>query len=196
MLKDKIQEMRSEVKRLSEKYNALIENIKDSFYEHESYFDKTSKKKPGNKSDLMCAAYCLAMAIVPRSKYSVEFRISQSKTWNKEPVEYFPDFYIHDERNFGNHHGTKAVHVLDKKDIKILNDICKYIWIKEVGNDFRPKTLLGFEDWLKQTSVDDILSLMQEYLEGRVDVVNERKLGIKDIVIIYPNDKPKKTYFF
>jgi hypothetical protein len=187
--------MRLEVKRLSEKYNTLVESVKDAFYEYENYFEKTGKIRPSSKSDLMSAAYCLAMAIAPRSKYSVNFNISQAKTWKKEPAEYFPNFYIYDEREFGGHNGTKAVHVLHKKDLKVLDEICKELWIKEVGNDFRPKTLLGLEDWMQQTSVDDILNLMQEHLEGRVDVVTERKLGIKDIVIIYPYKQNKKHYF-
>ena len=195
MLKDKIQDMRSEVKRLSERYNILVENIKDSFYEHENYFEKTGKIRPNSKSDLMSAAYCLAMAIAPRSRYSVEFSINQATAWKKEPKEYFPNFYIYDERKFGGHHGTKPVHVLKKKDLKILDDICKELWIKEVGNDFRPKTLLGFEDWIEATSVDDILRLMREHLENRIDVVTERKLGIKDIVVIYPQE-PNKSFLF
>ena len=135
------------------------------------------------------------MGTKPRGKYSTDFNINQGKIWsNKEPDKYLPYFCVYD-KDFENFGSTKAVYVLRKKNIKELEELCQEMWVKEVSNSPRPNTKLGLSDWLNETTPDKIIELLEEHLGDRIDVVTERKLKIKDIVIVYPH-KPRKRRFF
>lgn len=50
MIKDKIKELKENAKMLEDKYNKLINSIKEAFYEREVYWDENSKVKPRTES--------------------------------------------------------------------------------------------------------------------------------------------------
>lgn len=130
----------------------------------------------------MSAAYCLAQESCPR--YSYNLNINKAEEWNSNPAKYIEKWYLYSDK-FKTESGTYPVIIIKKKNIKLLEDICKKMWVKEVSENH---TTLGFEDWLKNVSEDKILNLMHEHMNNRVDVVTDRNLYIKDIVIVYPHE--------
>jgi hypothetical protein len=195
MIKDKIQHHKDKVKQLQEKYNNLVDSIKNAFYQREDYFDENSKFKPKSESAIMSAAYCLDMMIKPKSGYSfdVGFIIRRAEVFKSDPKIFLDYYYLHDDR-FKTHSGTPSVFLLRKKDIKIFEDECFKAW-KYVVNKSYDSTKLGFKEWVEATSCDDIVSILHEVLEERIEEVSDSKLKIKDVIIIYPS-VPFKNYHF
>lgn len=197
IITEKIQHHKDKAKMLQEKFNNLVDSIANAFYEREVWRDENSKLKPKSESNVMHAAYCLAMMIAPRSRYSfdVEYNLHQATEWKSKPEVKYDYFYIHDSKNFKNRFGsTHAVYVVRKKNIKLLGEQCKEAWKYAVSKSSRPTTL-GFKEWVDQTSCDDIVNILYKIHENKIDVVTNRKLYLKDIVIIYPS-KPHKNFHF
>ena len=196
MIKDKIKELKENAKMLEDKYNKLVNSIKEAFYEREDYWDENSKVKPRNESAVMSAAYCLAMMNAPRSKYSfdIDFKINRAEIFRSEPKILLDYFYIYDKK-FENRFGNTPVLLVRKKNIKVLTETCLKAWKHSVNDSSRSSTILGFKEWLDATSCDEIVSILHQVLEDRIDEVNDKKLYIKDVIIIYP-DKPFKNYHF
>lgn len=193
-IKDKISEHKDRAKMLKEKYDDLVDKIKNAFYEHEDYWDKTSKQKPKTEHAVMNAAYCYAMMIAPKSQFSfdIDYTLNQAEEWRSDPKVYYDYFYIWD-KTFENRFGsTKPVYLARKKNIKLLEKQCKKAWMYAVKEE---KTTLGFDDWLNKSTPDEILSLFYRVYEKRIDVITDRKLYLKDIVIIYPSEPFKNFHF-
>lgn len=185
MIKDKVSSLQSQLLILKKSYNDLVTRIKEVFYEKEDYWVENSPRKPRTDSARMGAAYALLSGKCPQ--YSFDYGINKAEVWKSNPKQYIEKWCLYDER-FETTRGTSPVIFLYKKNIKLLDELCLKVWIKEVSVDrMRPNTLLGFNDWLEQTSDDDILTLMQEYYDDRVFLINDKKLYLKDIVIVYPH---------
>ena len=138
MIKDKIEHHKHKIKILQEKYNKLVNSIKEAFYEREDYWDENSKVKPRTESAVMSAAYCLAMMNAPRSKYSfdIDFRIHRAEIFRSEPKILLDYFYIYD-KNFENRFGnTPSVLLVRKKNIKVLTETCLKAWKHAVNDSF------------------------------------------------------------
>jgi len=185
MIKDEITLAQHELSRLKEQYKNLVQKIKETFYEKEEYFVEDSPRKPRGETSKMSAAYCLAQGKCPRGSY--DLRISKAEEWKSNPTKYIEKWYLYSDK-FKTESGTSPVIILKKKNIKLLRDICREMWVKEISNHYSPNTLLGFEDWMKDVSEDKILNLMHEHMNNRVDVVTDRNLFLKDIVIVYPHE--------
>lgn len=189
MIKDEISEMQSRLSFLKERYKDLVEKIKDVLYEHEVYLDKTSKKKPKCDKDIMSAAYSIVIGSAPHHKY--DLNINRAKLWNKgksdheTPLDFW---YVYSDR-FKDFHGTTSpVIVLHKKHLKSIDkDYLIKAWASEVSVDrSRPNTTLGFNDWIKEVSIDDLFDILSENMKDRVEIISEKSLGVKDIVVILP----------
>jgi hypothetical protein len=197
MIKDEIKKLKENAKMLEDKYNKLVNSIKEAFYEREDYWDENSKVKPKTESAIMSAAYCLAMMNAPKSKYSFDrgFNIHRGEVFRSEPKILLDFFYIYD-KTFENRFGTTpSVLLVRKKNIKVLTETCLKAWKHAVNKSFSDSTILGFKEWLDATSCDEIVSILHEVLEDRIDEVNDKKLYIKDVIIIYPSN-PIKNYHF
>jgi hypothetical protein len=195
LIKDKISQHRDKAKMLKDKYDNLVDKIANAFYEREVWRDENSKLKPKSEKDIMNAAYCLALMIAPRTRFSMDvpYTIHQAEEWKTTPTVYYDYFYIWDEQFKDRMTGsTPCVYLVRKKNLKLLKKECKEAWKYAVGDS---STTLGFKDWLEQATPDDILPFMFRVYENRIDVVTDRKLYLKDIVIIYPN-KPFKNFHF
>jgi len=193
MIKDEITLAQYELSRLKESYKNLVQKIKETFYEGIDWRDKESPRKPRGETSKMSAAYCLAQGNCPR--YSHDLRISKAEEWKSNPAKYIEKWYLYSDK-FKTESGTSPVIILKKKNIKLLRDICREMWVKEISNYYSPNTLLGFEDWMKEVSEDKILKLMLEHMNNRVDVVTDRNLYLKDIVIVYPHVVKNYNYNF
>ena len=184
MIKNEIAQAQHNLSNLKERYKNLVSDIKKVFYAKEDYWDENSKMKPRNETARMAAAFCLAMDNCPN--YSFDLRINQATVWKSNPSEYLDKWYVYSDR-FERYGSTSPVIIIKKKNLKILDEICKEMWVKEVSASYRPNTTLGFEEWLEKTSVDKILELIQKHMNNRVDIVTDRNLYIKDIIVIYPH---------
>lgn len=194
LITEEIQSQKEELKRLQEKYKELIDGIKNAFYEHEDYFDKTTPMKPKSETAVMSAAYCFASMKHPRTQYSFDrgFTINRAEVWKSNPKVYL-DYWLVYADDFKTENGTSPIRILKKKDIKILEDTCKEAWKYAVNEKFSKSTVLGFNEWLEQTSCDIVIEILHEIYEDRIIEVTEKKLYIKDIVIIYPT-KPFRNF--
>jgi len=195
-IKKEIKDHREKAKALKKEYDSLVESIKNAFFEHEDYWDKNSKIKPKTELARMNAAYCLAMRKAPKSGFSFDlnYNINQANEWKSDPKVHYDYFYVWDkyfENRFGS---TKAVLLVKKKNIKLLKENCKEAWKHAVNESFSGSTTLGFEEWLERSTPDEILSKMHSVYEGSIDVITDRKLYLKDIVIIYPHN-PNKLFY-
>jgi len=189
MIKDEIQSAKYNLARLKESYKNLVKEIKETFYDKVEYFVDDSPRKPRGEKEKMQAAICLAQNKCPRSSYDLTIR--QAKEWHKGKESKWLQYWIVNQDRFKDHSGTTgATIVIKKNDLRLLKDICKELWIKEVSNSFSPNTLLGFENWLEKTHVDKIYDLMCENLNEvnstRVQLVTDRSLFLKDIIVIFP----------
>jgi len=180
MIKNRIENTKNKLKRLQQSYDDLVEKIKETFYEKKEYWVKNSPRKPNNDTAKMSAAYCLLTEKCP-GFYS-DLKIQLSKNWDtKESLGYW---LLYDDF-FSSGSGTTPVKLIFKKDLKKLEEICKSMWIISVSKSYNGTTL-GFNDWKKSVNSDDLFKLMQEHMNGRVYIINDRKLFLKDIVIVLP----------
>jgi hypothetical protein len=188
MIKDEIKYAQRNLADLKMRYKNLVKEIKETFYDKVRYLDDDSPRKPKNEQQKLQAALCLVEGRCPRSRYN--FDIRQAKTWKKGEPDVWLDYWYINQDRFNNNSGIPPTIVIKKKNLKLLKDICKELWIKEVGASFRPNTTLGLEEWIEKTDVDKIYKLMCENLnevrDTRVNLVTDKNLSIKDIVVIYP----------
>lgn len=188
MLKDKIAYAHYELSNLKESYKNLVKEIKETFYEKEDFWVEDSPRKPRDESSKMQAAICLAQSNCPRISFDLHIR--QAREWNKGKEDNWLDYWVVNQERFKDESGTPATIIIKKKNIKLLTEICRELWVKEVSASFRPNTTLGFQEWLEDTSVDKIFELMQESLnkhkDSRVYLVTDKNLYVKDIVVIFP----------
>lgn len=187
MIKDEIRQAQNNLARLKETYKKLVSDIKNTFYDKENYFVDNSPRKPRTEVAKMQAAVCLAQG--KAEKYSFELNIRRAEKWESRDNRVQLDYWVANQERFKNSSGIEPTIIIEKKNLKLLSQICRNLWVKEVGNSFRPNTLLGFEDWLSQTSVDDIFDLMINSInekEERMFLVTDKNLYIKDIVVIFP----------
>lgn len=191
MIKDEILQTQIKLARLKENYKKLVDDIKKVFYDKEDYWDENSLRKPRNEAAKMQAALCLAQGKTER--YSFDLTIRKAENWISKDNRVQLDYWVVNQEKFKDNGTTPPTIIIYKKNIKLLRSECRDLWIKEVANSYRPKTLLGFEDWLKQTSVDYILELMfdsENEISERIHLVTDKNLYLKDIIIIFPR-KPK-----
>jgi hypothetical protein len=187
MIKDEILSAQSNLKRLKERYKKLVIDIKETFYNKEDYWADDSPRKPRDEKAKMQAALCLAQGASER--YSFDLDLRKAENWISRDNRVKIDYWIVNQERFKDNGSIPPTIVIHKKNIKLLQDECKKLWITEVGSSFRPKTLLGFEDWLNNTSVDYILELMfdsEEEISERIHLVTDKNLYLKDIVVIFP----------
>lgn len=177
MIKRRIDKLKFELKYAQDNYNNLVNDIKKTFYEKDFWLED-SKRKPKSDFAKMQAAYSLLKEESP--KYNFELRINRAEDCDtKKPLNYF---YIYDEhfRSFGT---LSPVICVFKRNIKELKEICHKAWIKEVSKRYDYVTD-SFEDWLNNISNDDLLKLL--VCNKKIFLVTDRKLYLKDIVIILP----------
>lgn len=187
MIKDKIESLTSELKHLKIRYKNLVNDIKETFYEKKEYFVDDSPRHPQNEKAKMSAAYCLATNYCPRGSW--DLKVNKAQEWNSKLIKHIEKWYIYSDK-FETPNGTKPVILLKKKNIKLLDELCKEMWMTEVKNEFGSnRTTLGLKEWLIEKSDDYILELLYEHINGRIEVVTDRGLSIKDVVVIYPFDK-------
>lgn len=186
LITEKIQSYKSEINRLQERYKELVSDIKNTFYEHTEYFDKTTPLKPTSDTAIMSAAFCFANGRCPRSKYNLDIR--RADVWKSEPKAYL-DYWLVYPDEFNSNGLKTPTRILRKDDIKILEDDCKEAWKYVVNGKFGKSTVLGFSEWLEKTSCDKIIEILHEIYEDRIIEVTEKKLYLKDIIIIYPEKK-------
>lgn len=190
MIKDEIAQAQYKLSNLKERYKNLVKEIKETFYDKEDYWDENSPRKPRNESSKLQAALCLSEGRCPRSSYDLNIR--QAKEWVKGKEGDWLDYWTIYQDRFKDSNGTPATIIIRKKNIKLLEETCKELWVKEVSASFRPNTTLGFKEWLEATSVDKIFELMcenlNEHKNTRVNLVTDKSLYLKDIVVIFPNN--------
>lgn len=188
MIKDEIERTKSKLSNLKENYKNLVKDIKDIFYDKVDCWADDSPRKPRGETAMMQAALSLVEGRSPR--YSFYLNVRQAKDWGKDKKDVWLDYWVINQDRFKDRNGTPATIVIRKKNIKLLEEICKELWVKEVSASYRPNTTLGFKEWLEVTNVDKILELMQENLnehkDNRVYLVTDRNLYLKDIVVIFP----------
>jgi hypothetical protein len=197
MIKDEIKYAESNLSQLKCKYKELVIDIKKVFYEKVDYWDDNSPRKPKNDKQKFQAALSLVEGRCPRISY--DLNISQAKSWKNESYVWFDYWTIHQER-FDCGNGILATTIIRKKNIKLLKDICKDLWIKEVSASYWPNTVFGLDEWIEKTDVDKIYELMckhlNEHKKTRVNMVTDRSLYLKDIVIIYPENRGINHNYF
>jgi len=185
MIKDRIKNKQEELCRLKSRYKELSSKIKDVFFEKDYYKSSDSPKKLLTEERVFQAALCLLEEYCPGHYFNT--KVTRAKDYRDGYEKVLDYYFIYSDRGFNQLKGDSYV-VLRKKNIKALKDRCKKIWIKEVSENISSSTILGFEEWLKKTSIDDILSLMHEYFRKDISVITDKSLGIKDVVFL------KKTY--
>ena len=179
-LKEIIEYKKKSLDALKKKHLELISNIREYVYDRDYNSVNEKKRIPSGDKSIMQAAYYYATEKTPR-KYDL-ISLTRGSVWKSSPTVYL-DYWTAHLDEFKDFWGsTPAVVFFKKKDIK-KNDVCAKIWMSQVENR---KTVLGLVDWVKSTSEDKILELMQDSKNIFCDVVTCRDLGIKDIVIVYP----------
>ncbi len=194
MIKDEISIAQANLKRLKERYNKLVIDIKETFYDKEDYWTDDSPRKPKNEKSRMQAAICLAQGASERHSFDLDLR--KAENWISRDNRVQLDYWIVNQDRFKDNGSIPPTIVIHKKNIKLLRDECKKLWIKEVGSSFRPNTLLGFEDWLEATDVEKILELMFDSFnenDERMHLITDKNLYLKDIVVIFPR-QPKFNF--
>lgn len=185
MIKDEILQTQRKLARLKESYKKLVDDIKKVFYDKEDYWDENSPRKPRNEAAKMQAALCLAQGETPR--YSFDLTIQKAKNWISKNNQVQLDYWIVYQEIFEYGGGISPTIIIYKKNIKLLREICKKLWIQEVNNSY---TTLGFEEWLEATDVDKIFELMSNGLNKdskRFHLVTDKNLYLKDIIVIFPH---------
>jgi hypothetical protein len=198
MIKDEIKYKQQELVRLKQKYKTLVEDIKKTFFDKVDYWVDDSPRKPSGEKYVLQAALCLVEGKCPRYSFNLDLR--QAKSWAKGKEDKWLDYFIINQERFDFGNGIPATIVIRKKNLKLLTDICQKLWVKQISDSFGPKTKLGFEEWLDETSVDKILELMIENFNShkgnRVFHVTDKNLYVKDVVIIYPQKIIHSNSFF
>jgi hypothetical protein len=188
-IKNEIQSLQRQLSALKEGYSKFIDEIKSKFFDREDYFDENSKLKPRDEASKIAAAYCLALRKCPRSRYDLDVskdkKYKQKKNGHYDFDDYeFINRYTVSDTSFRfrgeEHTRDKPAIVVKLKDIKLLDKICKKIWIDQVANR---RVVKGFDEWLEEISIEKLYELIQEN-NKYVYTINERKLYIKDMVVI------------
>lgn len=194
MIKDEIAHTQHKLSKLKKDYKNLVSRIKETFYKKEEYFVEDSPRKPEDESSKMQAALCLVEQKCPRIKYDLDIR--KAREWVKGGDYITFDYWVINQDRFKIGGITPATIIINKKNIKSLEDICRELWVIEVSNS---KTIIGFKEWVEVNSVDRILELMMEnlnqYENERVYLVTDKNLYLKDIVIIFPSQPKNKLIF-
>jgi len=189
-IKEEIQNKKDELTYLKDQYAELIESIKEACY-RVSLFSEDNKHKPDSDEDIMKAAYHYSRKECVRMFNTVNINRGRKHLKSRGNDFVYEDYWtVYIEKSFNSY----PIYILRKKNIKVLGDICKDLWKIAINNKYgETKTELGFKEWLDTTDVDDIIELMKnEECNLDFDLVTERKLYLKDIIIIYPY---KRTRF-
>lgn len=188
-IRQEIQNLQKMLSEIKEGYAEFIEEVKQVFFEKEDFWDENSKRKPRNEASKIAAAYCLAIRKCPRTSFDLDVNKDKKYKRIRNGHYDFNDYELIDRytvrdtsfRFRGEEHTRdKPATVVKLKNIKLLDELCKKIWIGQVSKN---RVTIGFEEWLEKISIEKLYELIQDE-EKYVFKINEPKLYVKDMVVI------------